>query len=469
MKKRWDGRFTGSTAEHVEEFLASIPVDAALVDYDIRGSIAHAAMLGACGIISAEESATIQTGLRAVHERIASGGCSYSAADEDVHMWVERLLGDEIGPLAGKLHTARSRNDQVALDTHLYARDKALSLIKLTSALITTLAERADQFGEVLLPGYTHLQRAQPVLWAHHLLAYGWMFDRDCQRLQFCFSSANRNPLGAGALAGTTFPIDREVVSASLGFAELYENSMDAVSDRDYLLDLVAACATIMMHLSRLSEELVLWTSHEFGFVRLSDGFCTGSSIMPQKRNPDCAELIRGKCGRVYGALMSLLTTMKGLPLCYNKDLQEDKEGVFDAVRTTEQCLVIMAGMIAEMEPQPDMMARAMKAGFLNATELADYLAAKGLPFREAHHVVGSLVLRCEQQGKPLEQLTDEELTAASPLLSAEARSCLSYDRAVERRTSRGGTAPTVVKEQRERLRERGRIITEWLRERGER
>lgn len=464
MKKRWDGRFTGATAEHVEEFLASIPVDAALVDYDIRGSIAHAAMLGACGIISVEESATIQAGLRSVHERISTGGCSYTAADEDVHMWVERLLGEEVGALAGKLHTARSRNDQVALDTHLYARDKAVSLIQAARTLIETLAERAERFGDVLLPGYTHLQRAQPVLWAHHLLAYCWMFDRDCQRLQFCYASANRNPLGAGALAGTTFPIDRSMVSASLGFAELYENSMDAVSDRDYLIDLVSACATIMMHLSRLSEELVLWTSHEFAFVRLSDGFCTGSSIMPQKRNPDCAELIRGKCGRVYGALISLLTTMKGLPLCYNKDLQEDKEGVFDAVRTTEQCLTIMVGMVAEMVPQTRAMAHAMEAGFLNATELADYLAANGLPFREAHHVVGALVLHCEQHGKTLEQLTDDELTAASPLLSAEARYCLSYHHAVNRRTSRGGTAPAAVAEQREELLGRLRLVGEWLR-----
>mgnify|MGYP006274709279 FL=1 len=462
MKKRWGGRFAGATSVSSEHFLASVQFDSALVDYDIQGSIAHAQMLGVCGIITQEEAASLQAGLREVHRRIAAGECGFTAADEDVHMWVERLLSEQIGPLAGKLHTARSRNDQVALDTHLFVREKVLVLMEGTIRLIRALMERADTFCDILLPGYTHLQRAQPVLWSHHLLAYAWMFERDSRRLQGCFGSANCSPLGAGALAGTTFPIDRLLVSETLSFDALYENSMDAVSDRDYLIDILSACATIMMHLSRLSEELVLWTSHEFGFVHLSDGFCTGSSIMPQKRNPDCAELIRGKCGRVYGALISLLTTMKGLPLAYNKDLQEDKECLFDAVRTTEQCLGIMGEMVAEMSPRAPAMERAMEQGFLNATELADFLAARGLPFRDAHHVVGALVLQCEREGKRLEDLSDAELLAASPLLTSDARSCLSYSRAVERRTSRGGTASTAVAEQRNRLEERVDAIERW-------
>lgn len=466
MKKLWGGRFSGGTAGSVEEFLASIGCDSALVEYDIRGSLAHARMLGEQGIISADDAARLREGLLAVQKKIAAGESSFTAADEDVHMWVERLLSEEIGPVAGKLHTARSRNDQVAVDTHLYARDMALLLGERVSALIHALVERADAFPEVLLPGYTHLQRAQPILWSHHLLAYGWMFERDCERLQRCFHSSNQNPLGAGALAGTTFPIDRALVTDLLGFEGLYENSIDAVSDRDYQLDLLSSCATIMMHLSRLSEELVLWTSHEFGFVRLSDGFCTGSSIMPQKRNPDCAELIRGKCGRVYGSLISLLTTMKGLPLAYNKDLQEDKEGLFDAIRTTERCLAIMAEMVAEMVPQQNAMSRAMESGFLNATELADFLAAHGVPFREAHHIVGALVLRCEQQGRRLEDLSDAELLEASPVLTAEARGCLSYSRAVERRTSRGGTAPSAVEQQRRILGERLSEFEAWLKDR---
>ena len=445
-----------------EQFLASVQFDSALVDYDIQGSIAHAKMLGASGIVTEDEAASLTAGLREVHRRITAGECDFTAADEDVHMWVERLLSEQIGSLAGKLHTARSRNDQVALDTHLFVREKVLVLVERTIGLMRALTERADTFSDILLPGYTHLQRAQPVLWAHHLLAYAWMFERDSRRLQSCFASANCNPLGAGALAGTTFPIDRVMVSQTLGFDALYENSMDAVSDRDYLIDILSACAAIMMHLSRLSEELVLWTSHEFGFVHLSDGFCTGSSIMPQKRNPDCAELIRGKCGRVYGALISLLTTMKGLPLAYNKDLQEDKECLFDAVRTTEQCLGIMGEMVAEMIPRAPAMERAMEQGFLNATELADFLAARGLPFREAHHVVGALVLQCEREGRRLEDLSDAELLAASPLLTQEARSCLSYFRAVERRTARGGTAPTAVAEQRIRLGERVDAIEQW-------
>ena len=463
MKKLWGGRFSGGTAVSSEEFLASIGCDSALVEYDIRGSLAHARMLGASGIISVDDAERLQEGLRAVQRKIASGNSSFTAADEDVHMWVERLLSEEIGPVAGKLHTARSRNDQVAVDTHLYARDMVLLLGERAIALINALVERADAFPDVLLPGYTHLQRAQPILWSHHLLAYGWMFHRDCERLQRCYISSNRNPLGSGALAGTTFPIDRAMVSEELGFDGLYENSIDAVSDRDYQLDILTACATIMMHLSRLSEELVLWTSHEFGFVRLSDGFCTGSSIMPQKRNPDCAELIRGKCGRVYGSLISLLTTMKGLPLAYNKDLQEDKEGLFDAIKTTERCLGIMGEMIAEMVPQHHAMSKAMESGFLNATELADFLAARGVPFREAHHIVGALVLRCEEQGKRLEDLSDAELLEASPLLTSEARSCLSYTRAVERRTSRGGTAPSAVAQQRLILGERLSEVVEWF------
>jgi argininosuccinate lyase len=463
MKKLWDGRFTAGTLPEVEAFLASIEVDHLLVEFDIAGSIAHCSMLGACGIITASDASAIVSGLRAVLAKITSQSVAYTAADEDVHMWVERLLHEEIGPVAGKLHTGRSRNDQVAVDTHLYARAVGTSLVQLLVALQRALLNLCDSYPQTVLPGYTHLQRAQPILWSHHLMAYAWMFQRDCDRMRRAVAAANICPLGAGALAGTTFAIDRELVASSLKFDALYENSIDAVADRDYLLDILSGLSIVMMHLTRLSEELVLWTSAEFAFVRLADTYCTGSSIMPQKRNPDCAELIRGKCGRVYGALFNLLTTLKGLPLAYNKDLQEDKEALFDAVSTTRRCLSIMTGMLTTAAPREENMARALKEGFVNATELADYLAAKGVPFREAHHRVGRLVLECERQGLGLEDMPLSDLAEANPEIDQDVYDVLKPLTAVRRRLSRGGTAPDAIAQQRTYLEEAIRGSEAWL------
>jgi len=444
--KLWGGRFSEDTNQLVLEYTASISFDKRLFPYDIRGSIAHARMLGQTGILAPHEARAIIDGLESLLADYEAGKLEFRLEDEDVHMNVERLLTERIGDVAKKLHTARSRNDQVALDMHLWARDAVDELLAGVKRLERALVSVAERHLDVIVPGFTHLQRAQPVLFAHHLLAYVWMLLRDERRLLALKDEIDRMPLGAAALAGTTFPIDREMVAEELGFTRLYENSMDAVSDRDYLLGLLFNCATIMTHLSRLAEEMVLWSSEEFGWIELSDAYATGSSIMPQKKNPDVPELVRGKTGRVYGHLMGLLTVLKGLPLAYNKDLQEDKEGAFDAVDTVVPALELMAGTVESMKVRRDRLQHAFARDFSNATDLADYLVRKGLPFREAHEVVGRLVADALAKGTNLAGLSLEEMRARSPLIDEDAYEALDIARVVEARQSRGGTAPSAVR-----------------------
>ncbi|NLN06086.1 MAG: argininosuccinate lyase [Firmicutes bacterium] len=446
--KLWGGRFSKETDALVEAFTASIAFDKRLYEEDIRGSMAHCRMLAACGIITREEADSILRGLEEIRGEIERGEMAFTAALEDIHMHIEKRLIDKIGPVGGKLHTARSRNDQVALDLHLYVRKEIKETIALIIALQETLLAVAEKHTDTIMPGYTHLQRAQPVTFAHHLLAYFWQLQRDKERFRDTYRRADWMPLGAGALAGTTFPINREMVREELGFARLYENSMDAVSDRDFILEFLANASILMMHLSRLSEDLILWNSQEFGFVTLDDAFTTGSSIMPQKKNPDVAELVRGKTGRVYGHLLGLLTVLKGLPLTYNKDLQEDKEGLFDTVDTVKSCLALYSAMLRTLEVDKEKMYQAVDGDLASATDLADYLVRKGLPFREAHAVVGRLVGKCVAEKRRLKELTVEELQAASPLFAADALDLLPPEACVAARTSRGGTAAAAVQEQ---------------------
>ncbi len=441
--KPWAGRFTEATNKLVEEFTASIPYDWRLYPYDIAGSIAHATMLAKTGIITKKEAARIVRGLEDILKEIAGGVFKFRLELEDIHMNIESRLMRKIGPVGGKLHTARSRNDQVALDLRMYVRDEIAELHDLLGSMQKTLVSLADQHSEVVLPGYTHLQRAQPVLFGHHLLAYYEMFDRDRGRLTDCFRRVNVLPLGAGALAGTVLPIDRLFVAKQLAFSGIAENSMDAVSDRDFAIEFTAACAQIMMHLSRLSEELVLWSTSEFKFIAISDAFTTGSSIMPQKKNPDVAELARGKTGRVYGSLVALLTIMKGLPLAYNRDMQEDKEPLFDAADTVKQSLSVFIDMLKSITVNKDAMQRAADDGFITATDLADYLVRKGLPFRQAHEVVGKAVLRALEQGCGLSTLPLREYKHLSSLINKDVYDALSLEASVGRRISQGGTAPT--------------------------
>lgn len=448
MKKLWGGRFEATAEQWVDEFGASISFDQQLVEEDITGSIAHANMLAACGILTEAEAATIQHGLEQLLEKAKQGQLSFSVEYEDIHLNIEKMLIDEIGPLGGKLHTARSRNDQVALDMHLYLRTQVKEIVGLIRSLQHALIELAENHVETVMPGYTHLQRAQPVSFAHHLLAYFWMFQRDFERMNDSLKRINVSPLGAGALAGTTFPIDRDYTAKLLGFDGIYENSIDAVSDRDFIAEFLSNAALLMMHLSRFSEELILWSSQEFQFIEISDTFATGSSIMPQKKNPDMAELIRGKTGRVYGNLIGLLTVLKGTPLAYNKDMQEDKEGMFDTAKTVKGSLAIFAGMIKTLKVKEANMARAVKQDFSNATELADYLAAKGFPFREAHEVVGKLVLTCIKQGVYLSDLPFEVYAEASPLFEKDIYQVLEPKMAVQRRESAGGTGFNQVRQQ---------------------
>ena len=408
--KLWGGRFTSGTAPSVEAFTASIDVDARLYRHDIRGSIAHAKMLAKQRIIPASDARSIVRGLQAVEREIDSGKFAFSQADEDIHMNIERRLTEIIGPAGGKLHTARSRNDQVALDMRLYLRDEVKNVIDGLRVLQRQLAMAARKNLDVIMPGYTHLQRAQPVLLAHHLLAYVDMFERDCQRFADGSGRINVMPLGSGALAGTTFPIDRAYVAKLLGFPRVSKNSIDAVSDRDFLLEFLAAASILFVHLSRLAEELVLWSSQEFGFIELPDGYCTGSSMMPQKKNPDVPELIRGKTGRVFGHLHSLLTIMKGLPLAYNRDLQEDKIPLFDTVDTVEASVKIMGEVIAGMKVRRERMLAAVKDGYMNATDLADYLVERGMAFRLAHEAAGKVVQYCVKEKKRIEELSLAEL-----------------------------------------------------------
>ncbi len=446
-KTPWGGRFTDATDDFAIRFGASLPFDRRLWAQDIEGSIAHARMLAEVGLLGADDADAIESGLRSIGEEISAGRFEWRVQDEDVHMAIERVLTERIGDAGKRLHTARSRNDQVATDTRLWVMAAASGLLARVDSLRGTVLEVAERHVATIMPGYTHLQRAQPVSFAHHLLAYFWMLSRDADRMAAAHAAADSLPLGSAALAGTPHPVDRASVAEKLGFSSVIPNSMDAVSDRDFLLDLVYACSMIAMHLSRLAEEIVLWSSEEFGFVSLDDSWSTGSSIMPQKRNPDFAELVRGKTGRVYGGLVSLLTTMKGLPLAYNKDMQEDKEPAFDAVDTVGDCLLAIEGMLANMTVREDRMLAAAEQGFMAATDLADHLAASGVPFREAHEIVGRLVLECERTGRGMGDLTAADLEAADPRFGG-AVIALGAAEVAARRRGAGGTGPGAVEAQ---------------------
>ena len=439
--KLWGGRFQKETDNLVNELNASISFDQRLYKEDITGSMAHAKMLGACGIISMEDVAAILEGLQSILEDVEAGKVEFTADNEDIHMNVEALLTTRIGDAGKRLHTARSRNDQVALDFRMYVREQIPTIVGQLLELESVLCRQAKQYQSAVMPGYTHLQRAQPISFAQHLMAYASMFSRDVTRLEDCAKRLNECPLGSGALAGTTYPIDRWQTAKALDFDAPMSNSLDGVSDRDYALELMSALSILMMHLSRFSEEVILWCSWEFKFIELDDAYATGSSIMPQKKNPDVAELVRGKTGRVYGDLMSLLTVMKGLPLAYNKDMQEDKEPVFDAIDTVEMCLPVFAAMIDTMTVRTDNMRKAAGKGFINATDCADYLTKKGMPFRDAYTVTGKLVAACTAQGQTLEDLTLEELKTVSDLFEADVYEAINLENCMALRSSYGGPA----------------------------
>lgn len=440
MTKLWGGRFQKSAEQWVDEFGASIGFDQQLVMEDLTGSMAHVKMLGDCGILPAEDVSKIVDGLEQLKVKATNDELVFEVANEDIHLNLEKMLIDLIGPVGGKMHTGRSRNDQVATDMHLFLKIRVQEIIESIKAFQQAILMQAEQHVETIAPGYTHLQRAQPISFAHHLMAYFWMLERDQERLSESLKRIDISPLGAGALAGTTFPIDREKAANTLGFEQVYQNSMDAVSDRDFIVEFLSNASLVMMHLSRFAEEIILWSSQEFQFIELDDAFATGSSIMPQKKNPDMAELIRGKTGRVYGNLFSLLTTLKGLPLTYNKDMQEDKEGMFDTVQTLNGSLQIFEGMVRTMTVHTKRLNEAVHQDFSNATELADYLATKGMPFREAHEVTGKLVFLCIQRGIYLLDLTIEDLQEASSLIQPDIYDVLSPEAAVKRRNSLGGT-----------------------------
>ena len=439
--KLWGGRFQKETDQLVNQLNASIGFDQRLYKEDITGSMAHAKMLSDCGIISKEDSEAIQAGLSGILADIEDGKVEFTADNEDIHMNVEALLTARIGDAGKRLHTARSRNDQVALDFRMYVREQIPVIVSQLLELETVLCRQAKKYQTAVMPGYTHLQRAQPISFAQHLMAYASMFRRDVTRLEDCAERLNECPLGSGALAGTTYPIDRWETAQALGFDAPMSNSLDGVSDRDYALELLSGLSILMMHLSRLAEEVILWCSWEFKFIELDDAYATGSSIMPQKKNPDVAELVRGKTGRVYGDLISLLTVMKGLPLAYNKDMQEDKEPVFDAIDTVELCLPVFAAMLDTMTVRTDNMRKAAGHGFINATDCADYLTKKGMPFRDAYTVTGKLVAACTAQGKTLEELTLEELKAVSELFEADVYDALNLENCMALRGSYGGPA----------------------------
>ena len=443
--KPWGGRFEGATEKAVEEFTSSLHFDRRLYRQDIRGSTAHARMLAKQGILSGAEAEAIVQGLAQIQAEIDSGEFVFDPALEDIHMAIEARLIALIGEVGRKLHTARSRNDQVALDVRLYLAEEVEALCEGLTELRRAGARLARRYFGVILPGYTHLQRAQPVLFAHHLLAYDEMWRRDRMRLQESLARIRVSPLGAAALAGTTFPIDPAYTAGQVGFPQVFRNSLDAVSDRDFILEFLSHAAIIMVHLSRLSEELILWASAEFGFVALPDSYATGSSIMPQKKNPDVAELIRGKCGRVTGHLMSMLMTVKGLPLAYNRDLQEDKEPLFDTVDTVRASVTLMAGMLGSLDLREERIAQALKGGYLAATDLADYLVQQGVPFRTAHEQVGRLVRYAEFQGKELWELSLEEIQRFASQAGPDVFEWLAIDNVVARRNSPGGTAPERV------------------------
>ena len=446
--KLWGGRFEGTVEEWVEQFGASISFDHQLAKFDLMGSLAHVQMLGQTGILSLEEAEQIQDGLKALLRDLEAGELHFDIANEDIHMNMEVLLTEKIGPLAGKLHTARSRNDQVATDMHLYLKEQLGHVLDKLANLNSVLLDLAEKHVETIMPGYTHLQHAQPISFAHHLMAYYNMFQRDSERFAFNLKHTDLSPLGAAALAGTTFPINRQLSSDLLGFQQPYTNSLDAVSDRDFILEFLSNASILMMHMSRFCEEIINWCSFEYQYISLSDSFSTGSSIMPQKKNPDMAELIRGKIGRVYGHLLGLLTVMKSLPLAYNKDLQEDKEGMFDTVETILNSLDVLAGMLSSMQVNQAKMQQSTENDFSNATELADYLAEKGLPFREAHEIVGKLVLDSIKHGKNIQDWDLEELQTYHPLIEEDIYIYLRPETAVQRRNSLGGTGFEQVKYQ---------------------
>ena len=448
MAKMWAGRTAGQTNAIADSFNSSIGFDQKLYKQDIEGSIAHAAMLAKQEIITCNEADAIISALNAIFQDIESGKLEIDPKAEDIHMFVEQVLTQRIGEAGKKLHTARSRNDQIALDLRLWLRDYSDEVTTFLKALIKALKEKAEQNLEVIMPGYTHLQHAQPVLFSHHLLAYAMMLLRDIQRIADCRKRINVSPIGSCALAGTTYNTDRAFEAEKLGFDSVCLNSLDGVSDRDFCVELLSALSLVMTHLSRLSEELILWSSQEFGFIELSDDFTTGSSIMPQKKNPDMAELCRGKTGRVYGDLMALLTTLKGLPLAYNKDMQEDKESVFDACETVKACLEVVTPMIQSMKVNADAMLQSAKKGFMNATDLADYLVLKGLAFRDAYKLSGSVVAFCIQSGTILEDLSLEQYKAFSPLIEKDVYDAIDLKNCVQKRISEGGTSVQSVKKQ---------------------
>ena len=448
MAKMWAGRTDGMTEKIADDFNSSIQFDSRMYRQDITGSMAHAAMLAAQGIITQTDADQLIAGLEEILNDLDSGKLAIDPECEDIHMFVEQVLTNRIGDVGKKLHTARSRNDQVALDIRMYLRDEIDTISGLTLDLIEAVTDQAEKYADTIMPGYTHLQRAQPITFGHHLMAYAMMLLRDLDRLADTRKRMNLSPIGCCALAGTTYETDRHFEAQRLGFDGICRNSLDGVSDRDFCVELMSAIATEMMHLSRFSEEIILWSSWEFKFVELSDAYTTGSSIMPQKKNPDMAELVRGKTGRVYGDLMALLTTLKGLPLAYNKDMQEDKEAVFDAVDTVKMCLQVFTGMIATLKANPENMKRAAQKGFINATDLADYLVKKGMPFRSAYKISGSLVAECIQKNTVLEDLSLERYKELSDLFDSDLYEAIDLKTCVEKRISEGGTSVASVNAQ---------------------
>ena len=448
MSKMWAGRTSGIVSSIADDFNSSIRFDCKMYQQDITGSMAHAAMLGAKGIIAKAEAEALIDGLQGILNDLNSGALEFDFSCEDIHMFVEQVLTQRLSDVGKKLHTARSRNDQVALDLRMYLRSEIDEITALVKDVLEAIVEQAEANKTVIMPGYTHLQRAQPIFFSHHLMAYAMMLLRDLGRLSDCRKRMNVSPIGCCALAGTTYDTDRRFEAAQLGFDDIAMNSIDGVSDRDFCVELMSAVSVLMMHLSRFSEEIILWASWEFKFIQLSDSYTTGSSIMPQKKNPDMAELVRGKTGRVYGDLMALLTTLKGLPLAYNKDMQEDKEAVFDACDTVKMCLQVFAGMIESLTANTANMKRAAQKGFINATDLADYLVKKGMPFRSAYKISGQLVAQCIQQGKVLEELELEAYQAHSELFESDLYENIDLMTCMEKRGSEGGTSTASVKKQ---------------------
>ncbi|MBQ8358523.1 MAG: argininosuccinate lyase [Oscillospiraceae bacterium] len=448
MAKMWAGRTDGMTEKIADDFNSSIHFDCRMYRQDITGSMAHAAMLAAKGIISRSDADALIVGLEGILQDLDSGKLQFDMTCEDIHMFVEQVLTERLGDVGKKLHTARSRNDQVALDIRMYLRERMDEIGSLTKDLIEVITDKAETYKDAIMPGYTHLQRAQPITFGHHLMAYAMMLLRDVDRLADCRKRMNKSPIGCCALAGTTYDTDRYFEAAELGFDGICMNSLDGVSDRDFCVELMSAISVLMMHLSRFSEEIILWTSWEFKFVELSDAYTTGSTIMPQKKNPDMAELVRGKTGRVYGDLMALLTTLKGLPLAYNKDMQEDKEAVFDACDTVIMCLKVFAGMVATMTANRKNMKLAAQKGFINATDLADYLVKKGMPFRSAYKIAGELVAYCIQKNTVLEDLPLELYKTHSELFEDDLYPAIDLMNCVQKRISKGGTSVASVEEQ---------------------